>query len=147
MDEKIVLRNAKKKGKGNNCKTTGLRHSDDDIKRAVIDYLLKMELQNNISENYVEKHSDCSRSSVGRVCRCVWDGSTSIPDWTTLLNFSACVIEKSEIVVELPKMLCELLKLFLKQSAKINYSIEDEHHIYIDVELAGDKKLLCKDLN
>ena len=46
---------------------TGVRHSDDDVKKKVIDCVFKLGQLNNIPEKYVEKNSDCSRSSVG-VC-------------------------------------------------------------------------------
>ena len=49
---------------------TGVRHSDDDVKKKVIDCVFKLGQLNNIPEKYVEKNSDCSRSSVGRVYRC-----------------------------------------------------------------------------
>ena len=44
---------------------TGVRHSDDDVKKKVIDCVFKLGQLNNIPEKYVEKNSDCSRSSVG----------------------------------------------------------------------------------
>ena len=43
---------------------TGVRHSDDDVKKKVIDCVFKLGQLNNIPEKYVEKNSDCSRSSV-----------------------------------------------------------------------------------
>ena len=46
---------------------TGVRHSDDDVKKKVIDCVFKLGQLNNIPEKYVEKNSDCSRSSWG-VC-------------------------------------------------------------------------------
>ena len=53
---------------------TGVRHSDDDVKKKVIDCVFKLGQLNNIPEKYVEKNSDCSRSSVGRVYRCNFSG-------------------------------------------------------------------------
>nr|WP_306443905.1 hypothetical protein [Odoribacter splanchnicus] len=41
---------------------TGVRHSDDDVKKKVIDCVFKLGQLNNIPEKYVEKNSDCSRS-------------------------------------------------------------------------------------
>lgn len=66
---------------------TGVRHSDDDVKKKVIDCVFKLGQLNNIPEKYVEKNSDCSRSSVGRVYRCNFDGRSPIPNWTTIFNF------------------------------------------------------------
>ena len=43
---------------------TGVRHSDDDVKKKVIDCVFKLGQLNNIPEKYVEKNSDCSRSCV-----------------------------------------------------------------------------------
>ena len=60
---------------------TGVRHSDDDVKKKVIDCVFKLGQLNNIPEKYVEKNSDCSRSSVGRVYRCNFDGRSPIPNW------------------------------------------------------------------
>ena len=44
---------------------TGVRHSDDDVKKKVIDCVFKLGQLNNIPQKYVEKNSDCSRSSGG----------------------------------------------------------------------------------
>ena len=78
---------------------TGVRHSDDDVKKKVIDCVFKLGQLNNIPEKYVEKNSDCSRSSVGRVYRCNFDGRSPIPNWTTIFNFFSCVIGKATIIV------------------------------------------------
>ena len=43
---------------------TGVRHSDDDVKKKVIDCVFKLGQLNNIPEKYVEKNSDCSRTGV-----------------------------------------------------------------------------------
>lgn len=37
---------------------TGVRHSDDDVKKKVIDCVFKLGQLNNIPEKYVEKNSD-----------------------------------------------------------------------------------------
>ena len=67
---------------------TGVRHSDDDVKKKVIDCVFKLGQLNNIPEKYVEKNSDCSRSSVGRVYRCNFDGRSPIPNGQLSLIFS-----------------------------------------------------------
>ena len=43
---------------------TGVRHSDDDVKKKVIDCVFKLGQLNNIPEKYVEKNSDCSCTGV-----------------------------------------------------------------------------------
>ena len=83
---------------------TGVRHSDDDVKKKVIDCVFKLGQLNNIPEKYVEKNSDCSRSSVGRVYRCNFDGRSPIPNWTTIFNFFSCVIGKATIIVNIPEV-------------------------------------------
>ena len=57
--EREVILNSEKGKK----ETTGVRHSDDDVKKKVIDTAFKLGQLNNISEKYVEDNSDCSRSS------------------------------------------------------------------------------------
>ena len=80
----------KVKSRDKQSKTTGVRHSDDDVKKAVVDRIFKIEQLNNIPERYVANHSNCSRSSIGRMCKCKFDGQSPIPDWTTIHNYSAC---------------------------------------------------------
>ena len=84
----------KVKSRDKQSKTTGVRHSDDDVKKAVVDRIFKIEQLNNIPERYVANHSNCSRSSIGRMCKCKFDGQSPIPDWTTIHNYSACIIGK-----------------------------------------------------
>ena len=60
----------KVKSRDKQSKTTGVRHSDDDVKKAVVDRIFKIEQLNNIPERYVANHSNCSRSSIGRMCKC-----------------------------------------------------------------------------
>lgn len=122
--------------------TTGVRHSDDDVKKKVIDCVFKLGQLNNIPEKYVEKNSDCSRSSVGRVYRCNFDGRSPIPNWTTIFNFFSCVIGKATIIVNIPEVLCWILKLFLGDSADVSYTVDDNHHIRIDIQFHDDKTLL-----
>lgn len=73
----------------------------------------------------------CSRSSVGRVYRCNFDGRSPIPNWTTIFNFFSCVIGKATIIVNIPEVLCWILKLFLGDSADVGYTVDDSHHIRI----------------
>lgn len=54
----------KVKSRDKQSKTTGVRHSDDDVKKAVVDRIFKIEQLNNIPERYVANHSNCSRSSI-----------------------------------------------------------------------------------
>ena len=65
----------KVKSRDKQSKTTGVRHSDDDVKKAVVDRIFKIEQLNNIPERYVANHSNCSRSSIGRMCKCKFDKS------------------------------------------------------------------------
>ena len=99
----------KVKSRDKQSKTTGVRHSDDDVKKAVVDRIFKIEQLNNIPERYVANHSNCSRSSIGRMCKCKFDGQSPIPDWTTIHNYSACIIGKSEFIPGFPEVLCCLL--------------------------------------
>ena len=57
----------KVKSRDKQSKTTGVRHSDDDVKKAVVDRIFKIEQLNNIPERYVANHSNCSRSSIGQL--------------------------------------------------------------------------------
>ena len=57
----------KVKSRDKQSKTTGVRHSDDDVKKAVVDRIFKIEQLNNIPEGYVANNSNCSRSSIGRI--------------------------------------------------------------------------------
>jgi hypothetical protein len=68
----------KVKSRDKQSKTTGVRHSDDDVKKAVVDRIFKIEQLNNIPERYVANHSNCSRSSIGRMCKCKFDGQSPI---------------------------------------------------------------------
>lgn len=120
----------------------GVRHSDDDVKKKVVDCVFKLAQLNNISEKYVEKNSDCSRSSVGRMCRCNFDGRSPIPDWTTIFNYFACVVGRATVVVNLPEVLCWVLNLILGDSVDVGYTIDDKHHIRIDIQFHDEKILL-----
>ena len=111
------------------CKVTGLRHCDDSTKKEIVDYLVKIDKQNDIPECYIVNNSNSSTSSVRRVFSCVWDGSTSIPDFTTLFNISACVLKKAKIVVALPGLLCAVVCLLLKDSAKVKCRAINRHHL------------------
>ena len=66
------------------CKVTGLRHCDDSTKKEIVDYLVKIDKQNDIPECYIVNNSNSSTSSVRRVFSCVWDGSTSTVSYTHL---------------------------------------------------------------
>lgn len=39
-------------------------------------------------------------------------------------------------------MLCWILKLFLGDSADVGYTVDDNHHIRIDIQFNDDKTLL-----
>lgn len=80
-----------------------------------------------------------------RVFSCVWDGSTSIPDFTTLFNISACVLKKAKIVVALPGLLCAVVCLLLKDSAKVKCRAINRHHLVMDIELFEDKIISVED--
>lgn len=127
------------------CKVTGLRHCDDSTKKEIVDYLVKIDKQNDIPECYIVNNSNSSTSSVRRVFSCVWDGSTSIPDFTTLFNISACVLKKAEIVVALPGLLCAVVCLLLKDSAKVKCRVINRHHLVMDIELFEDKIISVED--
>ena len=58
------------------CKVTGLRHCDDSTKKEIVDYLVKIDKQNDIPECYIVNNSNSSTSSVRRLYSCVRDGST-----------------------------------------------------------------------
>ena len=127
------------------CKVTGLRHCDDSTKKEIVDYLVKIDKQNDIPECYIVNNSNSSTSSVRRVFSCVWDGSTSIPDFTTLFNISACVLKKAKIVVALPGLLCAVVCLLLKDSAKVKCRAIKRHHLVMDIELFEDKIISVED--
>lgn len=137
-----VKRNVAFKSENGHEEMVGVRHSDDDVKKKVIYCMFKLGQLNNISEKYVENHSDCSRSSVGRVYRCNFDGRSPIPNWTTIFNFFSCVIGRATIIVNIPEVLCWILKLFLGDSADVGYTVDDNHHIRIDIQFHDDKTLL-----
>ncbi len=118
--------------------------NQQDFKKKVIDCVFKLGQLNNIPEKYVEKNSDCSRSSVGRVYRCNFDGRSPIPNWTTIFNFFSCVIGKATIIVNIPEVLCWILKLFLGDSADVGYTVDDSHHIRIDIQFHDDKTLFLE---
>ena len=80
-----------------------------------------------------------------RVFSCVWDGSTSIPDFTTLFNIGACVLKKAKIIVTLPGLLCAVVGLLLKDSAKVKCRIINRHHLVVDIELFEDKIISVED--
>ena len=92
---------------------TGVRHSDDDVKKKVIDCVFKL-------------------------------GRSPIPNWTTIFNFFSCVIGKATIIVNIPEVLCWILKLFLGDSADVGYTVDDSHHIRIDIQFHDDKTLFLE---
>ena len=102
---------------------TGVRHSDDDVKKKVIDCVFKLGQLNNIPEKY---------------------GRSPIPNWTTIFNFFSCVIGKATIIVNIPEVLCWILKLFLGDSADVGYTVDDSHHIRIDIQFHDDKTLFLE---
>ena len=138
--EREVILNSEKGKK----ETTGVRHSDDDVKKKVIDTAFKLGQLNNFSDKYVEDNSDCSRSSVGRMWRCNFDGKSPIPNWTTIFNFFSCVIGKATNIVNIPEALCWVLALFLGSSADVSYTVSNIHHICIDIQFHDGKTLLSE---
>ena len=132
----------KVKSRDKQSKTTGVRHSDDDVKKAVVDRIFKIEQLNNIPERYVANHSNCSRSSIGRMCKCKFDGQSPIPDWTTIHNYSACIIGKSEFIPGFPEVLCHVLNLIVVDSADIDCTVDNDCHIDIEIRFHTSKKLV-----
>ena len=127
----------KVKSRDKQSKTTGVRHSDDDVKKAVVDRIFKIEQLNNIPERYVANHSNCSRSSIGRMCKCKFDGQSPIPDWTTIHNYSACIIGKSEFIPGFPEVLCHVLNLIVDDSADIG---SPDNHWGYGINLSQSKE-------
>ena len=60
------------------------------------------------------------------------------------LNFFSCVIGKATIIVNIPEVLCWILKLFLGDSADVGYTVDDSHHIRIDIQFHDDKTLFLE---
>lgn len=120
---------------------TGVRHSDDDVKKKVVDCVFKLGQLNNISEKYVERNSDCSRSSVGRVYRCNFDGRSPIPNWTTIFNFFLCDWKGNDYHQYSGGVVLGS-EAFLGDSADVGYTVDDSRHIRIDIQFHDDKTLL-----
>ena len=59
-------------------------------------------------------------------------------------NFFSCVIGKATIIVNIPEVLCWILKLFLGDSADVGYTVDDSHHIRIDIQFHDDKTLFLE---
>ena len=138
----MVNKKFKVNSRDKQSKTTGVRHSDDDVKKAVVDRIFKIEQLNNIPERYVANHSNCSRSSIGRMCKCKFDGQSPIPDWTTIHNYSACIIGKSEFIPGFPEVLCHVLNLIVDDSADIDCTVDNDCHIDIEIRFHTSKKLV-----
>mgnify|MGYP000596285364 CR=1 FL=1 len=54
------------------------------------------------------------------------------------------VIGKATIIVNIPEVLCWILKLFLGDSADVGYTVDDSHHIRIDIQFHDDKTLFLE---
>ena len=85
---------------------------------------------------------NCSRSSIGRMCKCKFDGQSPIPDWTTIHNYSACIIGKSEFIPGFPEVLCHVLNLIVDDSADIDCTVDNDCHIDIEIRFHISKKLV-----
>ena len=48
----------------------------------------------------------------------------------------------SPALERIPEVLCWILKLFLGDSADVSYTVDDNHHIRIDIQFHDDKTLL-----
>lgn len=107
--------------------------------------LVKIDKQNDIPECYIVNNSNSSTSSVRRVFSCVWDGSTSIPDLATLFILRCVIHQKAKIVVALPGLLCAVVCLLLKDSAKVKCRAINRHHLVMDIELFEDKIISVED--
>ena len=134
----MVDKKIKVKSRNKQSKAIGVRHSEDDVKKAVVDCIFKIEQLNNIPEGYVANNSNCSRSSIGRI----FNGQSPIPDWTTIHNYSACIIGRSEFIPGFPEVLCQILNLIVDDSADINCTVDDDCHIDIEIRFHTSKKLV-----
>ena len=85
---------------------------------------------------------NCSRSSIGRMCKCKFDGQSPIPDWTTIHNYSACIIGKSEFIPGFPEVLCHVLNLIVDDSADIDCTVDNDCHIDIEIRFHTSKNWL-----
>lgn len=54
------------------------------------------------------------------------------------------MIGKATIIVNIPEVLCWILKLFLGDSADVGYTVDDSHHIRIDIQFHDDKTLFLE---
>lgn len=116
------------------CKSSVLQHCDDKTKLAMIDLIHKICQGNDIPEKYIKKHSDCSESSVSRV----WNPSSSpsMPNWSTIFNVLACVIEKSEDAYAFFLCVKELITYLIGDSAHVECTFEEPNCIYIQIDFA-----------
>ena len=60
----MVDKKIKVKSRNKQSKAIGVRHSEDDVKKAVVDCIFKIEQLNNIPEGYVANNSNCSPHSL-----------------------------------------------------------------------------------
>ena len=81
-------------------------------------------------------------SSIGRICKCKFDGQSPIPDWTTIHNYSACIIGESEFIPGFPEVLCQILNLIVDDSADIDCTVDNDCHIDIEIRFHTSKKLV-----
>ena len=72
------------------------------------------------------------------MCKCKFDGQSPIPDWTTIHNYSACIIGKSEFIPGFPEVLCHVLNLIVDDSADIDCTVD----IDIEIRFHTSKKLV-----
>lgn len=141
-----VLNEEKSNNKNKPNKVVGVRHSDDDVKKAVVEPMLKMEQLNGIPEKFVQEHSECSRSSIGRLCGCGFDGIDTTPNWTTIFIYSNCIIEESTNIIEFPKVIYAMLGNIVKNCAEVECTADDKHCVHVKIQFGADKILTEEDL-
>ena len=61
---------------------------------------------------------------------------------TTIHNYSACIIGKSEFIPGFPEVLCHVLNLIVDDSADIDCTVDNDCHIDIEIRFHTSKKLV-----
>ena len=142
----VELNEEKSNNKNKPNKTVGVRHSDDDVKKAVVEPMLKMEQLNGIPEKFVQEHSECSRSSVGRICGCAFDSIDTTPNWTTIFIYSNCIIEESTNIIDFPKVVYAMVGNIVKDCAEVECTADDKHCVHVKIQFGEDKILTEEEL-
>lgn len=140
------LNEDKSNNKKKTNKASGVRHYDDDVKKAVVEPMLKIEQLNGIPEKFVQEHSECSRSSVGRICGCSFDGTDTTPDWTTIFIYSNCIVGESTNIIDFPKVVSAMLGHIVKDCAEVECTVDDKHCMHVSIQFGADKILTEEDL-